>query len=125
MEKFLKYAPYAIITAVLLFFIFVNSANAAGSITAQANVYDQKVVRPAIGLEIYEPLMKKVAFNSFTGIGMQPLILSDDVTWFVTKNQLDYYHRDWTFSPGLEIKYVLPYHESRTNMFLKVEKRLW
>ena len=107
------------------FIMFALPVVAGGKLSVQTNVYDNTVIRPSVGLGIYQKLLNKVAFNSWTGVGMQPLILKEDVTWFVTKNQLDFYMGKVAVSPGLELKYVWPYNEMRTNYFVTIDYRLW
>lgn len=105
--------------------LLVLPAFGGGKLNVQTNVYDNTIIRPSVGLGVYQPLLKKVAFNSWTGVGMQPLILKEDVTWFVTKNQLDFYMGKFEVSPGLELKYVWPYNEMRTNYFVDLSYKLW
>lgn len=125
MDKKYRTSAYILATILVVVIFYIKSASASGSIFGQANVYDQTMVRPTVGLKIYEPINRHFAFNSFTGFGMVPYELSDDTTWLMTKNQMDYIRQEWTFSPGVELKYLLPYEDLRSVFFLKVERKLW
>lgn len=104
----------------------MNSANASGKLSLQNNMFnDGKDYRPMIGLAIYQPLIWKMSFTSWTGYGIQPLETKDDVNWFVTKNQVDFRYNKWTFSPGYHYQEVLKPRENKSYAFIKVDYQLW
>ncbi len=106
-------------------------AMASGKITLQNNFFQDNVngghdYRPMIGVQVYEFLIgKKVAVNSWTGYGVQPLELKSDVEWFTTKNQLDFFVGRFTVSPGLQYAWIPTYNEHRLNPYLKLDWKLW
>lgn len=110
----------------LVTFLFSVSAMAGGKLTLQNNFHNQgKDYRPMFGLSIYQPLIANTAFNSWTGVGEQPFEINPDVTWFTTKNQLDFNFTRLTVSPGVQYTHINPYKENRTHVFIKVDYKLW
>lgn len=83
-------------------------AFASGKITLQNNLYDEgKTYRPMIGFGVYEKLTKKLHLNAWTGYGIQPLEVKDDVNWLVAKAQVDMeMGKRLVVSPGYQYKHL-------------------
>lgn len=115
------------VVALVFAMIFAEGAHASGKITLQNNLFKGgKEYRPMLGLAIYEPFFGgSLAFNSWTGYGNQPFDLSPDVNWFTTKNQIDFYLKRMTISPGFQYSFVDPYGEERSWVYLKLDYKLW
>jgi hypothetical protein len=110
----------------IVLFVTMNVAHGMGKLSLQNNFYNNgKDYRPQMGLVIYQPLIWKMAFNSFTGFGIQPLEEQKDVKWFVTKNQIDFKYNKWTFSPGYQYQETLQDDVVKQFAFVKVDYQLW
>lgn len=110
-----------------------NLALAKGSFMAQPT-YDETTGKtfPVFGLSIYENLFtKKVAFNSWSGIGNLPeyempdYSQSDDVWWMTTRNQIDIHHRKVTFSPGFQLLKTTEDESWNTRYYVRMTFQLW
>lgn len=103
-------------------------AQASGKLQLQANMNEEKQVRPLIGLSIYQPLFhKRLALNSWTGYGNQASLSAreEDTNWFVAKNELKVIFKSWAVAPGHQFVRDFTVNESRNYVYLKVEKVLW
>jgi hypothetical protein len=109
-----------------LFMFVASSAKASGKMSYQAHTNDQGVtVGHMIGLAVYERMNKRMAFNSWTGWGSQPLDTTDDVMWVQTKNQIDFNFAKFTVSPGIRLAYVKPYDDMLVGGYVKFDYTLW
>lgn len=110
----------------ILLSAFVSSvAFASGKLSGQANMYEDGAIRPTIGLSIYQPILGKVAFNSFLGYGVQELEVRDDVQWAIAKAQLDVRMSSWVVSPGMTYKYLPDTGVRQAIGFVKASYDLW
>jgi hypothetical protein len=111
--------------------LFGHECFASGKISLQNNFYTDSggdvEYRPALGLGIYEKLMKKAAVNSWVGVGSQFLETQSDVNWLVAKAQLDIYHRSLIVAPGVLYKRLLESGQDTDDVitYLKVDMVLW
>lgn len=103
-----------------------SSVFASGKITVEGRANERKEVRPVIGFSVYQPLFKRLAWNSWTGYGSQDLPVSNDVHWLTAKNeaQLDFGH-GFKLSPGLIYKHNYTSGQSEWLYTLKAEQALW
>jgi len=104
-----------------------NFASASGKFTFQNNLMaDGKEYRPAFGLSVYEPMGKHFAVNMWTGYGRQFLVVRDDVSWWVSKAQLDVKYKRLVVSPGAQFK-ILPSEDYDKDymVFVRVDYILW
>jgi hypothetical protein len=118
---------------ILSLFLFSNLALAKGSFMAQPT-YDETTGRtfPVFGLSIYENLFtKKIAFNSWSGIGNLPeyelmdKTTTNDAWWMTTRNQIDIHHRRVTFSPGVQVLKTTEDQAWNTRYYLRMTFQLW
>lgn len=101
-------------------------ANASLKLSTQANFYDQgEATRPQAGLSLWHPLRKNVAVNLYTGVGVEPFEVRDDVTWITAKGQVDFSTGNWIISPGYAVKDIDGAYDSRSYGYLKVDYKLF
>lgn len=112
---------------VLTISLFAKMSFASGKLSAQANMYENGHTRPVFGLSVYEPIMSKnIAFNSWTGYGVQFLETQSDVNWFVTKAQLDVRVKSkWVVAPGIAYKWLPDTNVKQSMGYIKVDYSLW
>jgi hypothetical protein len=95
-------------------------------LSAQANMYNKaNDTRPQVGVSIYQPMMKNIALNVWSGVGVEPFEDKKDVTWYGTKGQLDFLNGNWTLSPGIMYKDIKGNYDSRSFMYVKVDYKLF
>lgn len=106
--------------------LFALSANASLKLQAQANGYDGgENTRPQLGVAYYQPLMKKVALNTWAGMGYEPFETKEQVRWSSAKASLDFYIKDITVAFGMQYKDIQGADNSRSYGFLKLEYKLF
>jgi hypothetical protein len=111
---------------ILSIILFSAVSLAGGKLSLQANVENEQDVKPLVGLGVYHPLGKSLAFNGWAGFGSQPLEVSEDVNWTTVKGQLDLLlPKDWTISPGYQYAHVWPSDRDRNIFFVKFSYELW
>jgi hypothetical protein len=111
---------------VLAMLLLANNTFASGKVTVEGRADEDRNVRPVVGLAVYQKLFKRLAWNSWSGYGVQDRPVSDDVHWLTLKNeaQLDFGH-GFTLSPGLTWQYDFTHENSQNLVTLKLEKVLW
>jgi hypothetical protein len=107
--------------------LFVGlSANASLKLQLQANGYEGgDKTRPQVGLAYYQPLMKKVALNTWMGMGQEPFLTKETVTWATAKASLDFFIKDVTLGIGGQVKDIEGADNSRAYGFVKLEYKLF
>lgn len=102
------------------------SAMASGKISLQGNWYNEgKDVRPVVAIQAYEKVAKNLYLNAWAGYGNQFLEVRDDVDWAVAKAQIDMRMKQWTFSPGVQYKYLIDSRVDDVIPYLKADYQLW
>lgn len=114
----------------LLLFTFLLSVGcfASGKLTVQPTYWlDSKVIRPQVGLSVYQPLVSKwIAYNSWIGMGDNPTgYEGDSVLWMSAKQDVDFHFGNLTLSPGWYGAYSLPSKELHHNVHVKIAVELW
>lgn len=111
---------------IMLVSLFALSANASLKLQAQANGYDNgENTRPQLGIAYYQPLMKKVALNSWAGMGYEAFQTKEQVRWSSAKASLDFYIKDLTVAFGMQLKDIQGADNSRSYAFMKLEYKLF
>lgn len=107
--------------------LFVGlSANASLKLQLQGNGYDGgDHVRPQVGIAYYQPLLKKVALNSYIGTGIEPFQTKEAVRWSTAKASLDFFIKDVTLGLGGQFKDIEGADNSRSYGFVKLEYKLF
>lgn len=111
----------------LAILLFSATVFASGKISLQGNWYDSgKNVKPMVGFGVYEKLVKNAYLNAWTGYGVQPLEIKDDVNWYVAKAQVDMRFNKLTVAPGVQYK-NLPNTPgtSQTYPYFRLDWQLW
>jgi hypothetical protein len=116
--------------AMLLIGLTASIAAAGGKLTLQNNLYNNGTTyRPTVGFSVYQPLLKGLAFNGWTGYGVMPLEETDDTKWFVAKAQLDFELagklKNLTVSPGITYKNIVNENFDDKIGFLRLDYKLW
>jgi len=116
----------------LTILLFAGVACASGKITVQDNAYENgKVHRPMVAFGVYQnlkdvlPMGKHLALNLWTGYGVQPLEVKDDVNWLVAKGQLDVIFSKVTVGMGVQYKDIIGEDVQDVIPYLKVDYKLW
>lgn len=112
----------------LLVLLFVSStAFGSGKVSVQPNYWPHlNKVTPVVGLAIYEHISKgSVAYNSWTGLGDQPVLGKENVLWMTTKQEIEIYMGDLTVTPGIQINYIPETNDVLKNVHVKVSAKLW
>lgn len=111
---------------VMMLLLLTSNAFASGKLQVQGNVTDGENVRPQVGFAIWHPLMKKVAFNSWTGWGVRPYDDQEDVNWLVAKNEVQLFlGKRWTVSPGFEWGHDFTSQQSLNKFYVRADLKLW
>jgi len=109
----------------LAMLLFSTSAFGSGKLQLQTNVTDGNV-RPQVGLAVWQPLMRNVALNSWTGYGSRPFEDKDSTHWLVLKNELQVgVGKAWTVAPGFEWQEDFTAQESRNKFYVSLSYKLW
>ncbi len=106
--------------------LFATTALAGGKLTLQNNFYEEgKEYRPMIGIGIYQKLIWKTAFNSWTGYGQVPYEMKEDTKWFTSKNQIDFEFERLTVSPGYQYMEHINSKEVKSQFYVRLDYKLW
>lgn len=101
-------------------------AHASLKIQAQANGYEGgDHTRPQVGVAYYQPLMKKVALNTWAGMGYEPFLTKEQVRWTSAKGSLDFFIKDITLGLGMQYKDIQGADNSRSYAFVKLEYKVF
>lgn len=102
------------------------TANASLKLQLQGNGYDNGThTRPQVGVAFYQPIMKKVALNTWAGGGYEAFQTKEQVRWSSAKASLDYYFKDLTVAIGAQVKDIQGADNSRSYGFVKLEYKLF
>ena len=82
-------------------------------------------IKPVVGFGIYEKFSKFTAFNSWSGFGQPDSLLYEDMTWYTTRNQVDFIFNKIVVSPGFQYNYVDTVNLEQKMIYLKVTTELW
>jgi hypothetical protein len=107
---------------IALLSILSTSAFASGTISAQVSEANTKKEHFAVGLNIYEPVVGPLVYQSYTGTGDNHKYGGE---WLTTKHQLDLAISKVTVSPGFGVNYTTYDKIWDNEVFLKVGYKLW
>lgn len=110
---------------ILMILCFPVLAQASGKLQVMP-VYNPQTKQavPVVGLSVYEPLSKVVAYNSWTGYGESNHSF-DGGDWVVTKHDLEFYVWRFTLGAGVGAEYFLPTKAFNPMVRGKIHVKLW